>query len=185
VHAARSTSAQIATTGAHFCSRGAHNTHAQCRAERSRERSRAHTTYKYNNSQQQQWRFSTPSESCNEMLRRWCSAGCLCALGVLRVVLTQSVSLCANVFLRGTMEEGRSDDGNNAGKIMAAEWSCDERTRALSRNNAPAFAPLLLLLLSLSLALHLPASASLSRSLYTNSYRGGKDCCFYSIKLFN
>jgi hypothetical protein len=128
------------------------------------------------------------SEREREKLQR--NAGCAvgarraaygaCA-GVLRVVLTQSVSLCANVFLRGTMEEGRSDDGNNAGKIMAAEWSCDERTRALSRNNAPAFAPLLLLLLSLSL--HLPASASLA--LYTNSYRGGKDCCFYSIKLFN
>jgi len=62
------------------------------------------------------------------------------------------------------MEEGRSDDGNNAGKIMAAEWSCDERTRALSRNNAPAFAPLLLLLLSLSLLLfiYLPPPLSLS-----------------------
>jgi len=62
-----------------------------------------------------------------------------------RVVLTQSVSLCANVFLRDTMEEGRSDDGNNAGKIMAAEW-CAVRTRALSRNNA-------------RLSLSLPASA--------------------------
>jgi hypothetical protein len=105
------------------------------------------------------------------------------ALGVLRVVLTQSVSLCANVFLRGTMEEGRSDDGNNAGKIMAAEWSCDERTRALSRNNARRARSLLsCFCFSLSLFIYLPPPLF---SVHTNSYRGGKDCCFYSIKLFN
>lgn len=119
-HAARGTSAQIATTGAHFCTQYARTMPRQKGAE-SAQRIHTHT---YNN-------IPNSSGGFREKLQRN-AVGARARGGLAymrwricaRVVLTQSVSLCANVFLRGTMEEGRSDDGNNAGKIMAAEWSC-------------------------------------------------------------